>query len=89
MTFSTGQPGIVIALLLFAGRGLSQVILANALNRGVPSEFPATATSFTSFLFGLLFTLTGPVVGYVAQLQGLCMALTVIGASYIAVLSWR
>ena len=89
MTFSTGQPGIVIALLLFAGRGLSQVILANALNRRVPSEFRATANSFTSFLFGLLFTLTGPVVGYVAQLQVLCMALTVIGASYIAVLSWR
>ena len=85
MAFAPGQAGIVIALMLFAGRGLNQVILVNALNRRVPSEFSATANSFTSFLFRLIFILTGPVIGYVAQLQLPGMALTVIGASYIAV----
>jgi len=85
MAFAPGQAGIVIALLLFAGRGLNQVILVNALNRRVPSEFRAAANSFISFLFRLIFILTGPVIDYVAQLQRLGMALNVIGASYIAV----
>ena len=85
MAFAPGQAGIVIALMLFAGRGLNQVILVNALNRRVPSEFRAAANSFISFLFRLIFILTGPVIGYVAQLQRLGMALNLIGASYIAV----
>jgi hypothetical protein len=85
MAFAPGQAGIVIALMLFAGRGLNQVILVNALNRRVPSEFRAAANSFISFLFRLIFILTGPVIDYVAQLQRLGMALNVIGASYIAV----
>ena len=85
MALAPGRIGIAIALLLFVGRGLNQVILVNALNRRVPGEFRATANSFTSFLFRLAFIATGPVIGYVAELEGLSVALTLIGASYIAV----
>ena len=84
MAWLQGWPGIVIGLLLFAGRGLNQVILVNALNRRVPSEFRATANSFTSFLFRLAFITTGPLVGYIAETQGLQTALTLLGLSSIA-----
>ena len=85
MAWFQGWAGIAIALLLFAGRGLKQVILVNALNRRVPSEFRATANSITSFLFRLSFIVSGPVVGYVAQLKGLEVTLGLLGACYIVV----
>jgi MFS family permease len=83
MAWFQGWTGIVIGLLLFVCRGLNQVILVNALNRRVPSEFRATANSFTSFLFRLAFITTGPLVGYVAQTQGLVTALNLLGISSI------
>jgi hypothetical protein len=54
MAWTNGWQGIFIGLLLFAFRGLNQVILVNTMNRRIPSEFRATANSFTSFLFRLL-----------------------------------
>ncbi len=83
MAWFQGWTGIVIGLLLFVCRGLNQVILVNALNRRVPSEFRATANSFTSFLFRLAFITTGPLAGYVAQTQGLVTALNLLGISSI------
>ena len=85
MAWFSGWIGIGIALLLFVGRGLQQVILVNALNCRVSGEFRATANSFTSFLFRLSFIVSGPLLGYVAQTQGLATALTALGIGYIAV----
>jgi MFS family permease len=79
-----GWAGIALGLLLFASRGLNQIILVNALNRRVPSKFRATANSFTSFLFRLSFIATGPLVGYVAEAKGLETALSLLGLSSIA-----
>ncbi|MCG8413317.1 MAG: hypothetical protein MI746_03765, partial [Pseudomonadales bacterium] len=85
MAWFPGWIGIGIALLLFVGRGLNQVILVNALNRRVPSEFRATANSFTSFLFRLSFIVSGPLLGYVAEAHGLETALNSLGLGYIAI----
>lgn len=63
LAWFSGWIGIGIGLMLCVCRGLSQVILVNALNRHVPSEFRATANSLTSFLFRLAFITTGPLVG--------------------------
>lgn len=84
MAWIQGWVGIAMGLFIFVGRGLNQVILVNALNRRVPSEFRASANSFTSFLFRLSFIATGPLVGYVAQTQGLEIALNVLGLSSLA-----
>lgn len=84
MALLQGWAGIAIALLLFASRGLNQVILVNALNRRVPSEFRATANSFTSFLFRLSFITTGPLVGYLAETRGLETTLALLGVSSVA-----
>jgi len=85
MAWFPGWIGIGIALLLFVGRGLKQVILVNALNRRVPSEFRATANSFTSFLFRLSFIVSGPVVGYIAEIYGIAMALQLLGICYVII----
>lgn len=85
MAWFPGWAGIAIALLLFVGRGLKQVILVNALNRRVPSEFRATANSFTSFLFRLSFIVSGPVIGYIAEIHGTSMALQLLGICYVIV----
>ena len=83
MAWLEGWAGIAICLLLFFGRGLVQVILVNALNRRVPSSFRATANSLTSFVFRLGFIATGPLVGYVAESQGLPVALNLLGVSFM------
>lgn len=85
MAWAQGWNGILIGLLLFASRGLSQVILVNAMNRRIPSEFRATANSFTSFLFRLAFIVTGPVVGYLAEVKGLEITLSVLGLASILI----
>ena len=79
MAWAQGWSGILIGLLLFACCGLNQVILVNAMNRRIPSEFRATANSFTSFLFRFAFILTGPIVGYLAEARCLEIALNVLG----------
>lgn len=85
MAWFPGWIGISIALLLFVVRGLKQVILINALNRRVPSEFRATANSFTSFLFRLSFIVSGPVIGSIAELYGISIALQILGLFYIVI----
>lgn len=86
MAWLQGWAGIAIGLLLFICRGLNQVILVNALNRRVPSEFRATANSFTSFLFRLSFIITGPLVGYLAETKGLQATLLALGLSSFVLL---
>jgi MFS family permease len=84
MAWLGGWWGILLSLLLFFSRGLNQVILVNALNRRVPSEYRATANSLTSFTFRLGFIITGPLVGFVADSRGLAVALNLLGAACIA-----
>jgi hypothetical protein len=83
MAWVQGWSGILVSLLLFACRGLNQVILVNAMNRRIPSAFRATANSFTSFLFRLAFIVTGAVVGYLAETRGLEITLNALGLSSI------
>lgn len=79
MAWFEGWIGIGIGLVLFIGRGLTQVVLLNALNQRVPSEFRATANSFTSFLLRLAFITTGPILGFIAETEGLATALNLLG----------
>lgn len=85
MAWLGGWAGILAGGFLFFGRGLGQVILVNALNRRIPSEFRATANSLTSFTFRFGFITTGPLVGFVADGQGLTTALNLLGVVAIAV----
>jgi MFS family permease len=70
--------GIVASTTFFLARGFGLVILRDALNRRVPSEFRATANSLASFGFRGAFVLTGPVVGYVFDLWGMAVTLSML-----------
>jgi hypothetical protein len=80
-----GVVGTLIASTTFwLARGFGLVILRDALNRRVPSEFRATANSLASFTFRGAFVLTGPVVGYVFDLWG--MKVTLIMLAFVTLL---
>ena len=85
MAWTPGWPGILFGWLIFFSRGLGQVILVNALNRRIPSEFRATANSLTSFTFRLGFISTGPLVGYLADSQGLTTVFNLLGVVSIVI----
>ncbi len=63
--------GVIAAAILFVARGLGMVILTEALNSRVPSEFRATANSLASFGFRGAFAVTGPLVGLAFDLWDL------------------
>lgn len=64
MAYSTVLWGIFFGLLFQISRGINQVILKDALNWRMPSEFRATANSIGSLMFRLGFCLLGPAVGF-------------------------
>ena len=75
--------GIGICFILFFCRGLYQVVLVNALNKRVPSQVRATVNSLTSLTFRFGFIFSGPIVGHIAETQGLVTALNLLGVASI------
>lgn len=79
MAWLGGWAGVALCFVLFFCRGLYQVILVNALNRRIPGRFRATVNSLNSLLFRFGFILTGPFMGYLADMHGISTALNLIG----------
>lgn len=77
--------GVVISMTFFVARGLGLVILRDALNRRVPSEFRATANSLASFGFRGAFAITGPFVGYAYDLWGMHETLLLLALASLAI----
>jgi predicted MFS family arabinose efflux permease len=77
----TGAIGAVLVSVTFwVARGFGLVILRDALNSRVPSEFRATANSLASFAFRGAFVVTGPLVGWVFDLWGMQVTLLMLAA---------
>jgi MFS family permease len=79
MASTGGIVGILFSFTFFVSRGLNQVILTDALNSRVPSEFRATANSMTSFVFRGIYIVTGPIIGLVIDWQDMYFALNILG----------
>ncbi|MDZ7686513.1 MAG: MFS transporter [Gammaproteobacteria bacterium] len=73
-----GIVGIAFSFTFFVSRGINSVILADALNRRIPSSFRATANSMTSFMFRGIYIVTGPLVGLLIEWQGMGTTLLVL-----------
>lgn len=71
--------GLLGAAIFFVVRGLGTVLLTDALNYRVSSDYRATANSLSSFGFRSAFALTGPVVGFVFDVWGLEVLLLALG----------
>ena len=77
--------GYIASLTFWVSRGFGLVILRDALNRRVPSEFRATANSLASFGFRGAFVLTGPIVGYAFDLWGMSVTLNLLAAATLVI----
>ena len=77
--------GVAVSAVFFVCRGFGLVILRQALNKRVPSEFRATANSFASLGFRGAFALTAPVVGKALDLWDMATTFALLGAASLVV----
>ena len=80
-----GLIGIGLSFAFFISRGLNQVLMSDALSKRTPSSFRATANSIVSFMFRGIYIVTGPMVGFLIEWQGMGVALAVLGGLVIIV----
>ena len=67
--------GVSLGLLFQIGRGLTQVVIKDALNTRVPAEWRATANSISSLGVRLSFFVLGPLLGWLIEWYGYPTAL--------------
>ncbi len=77
--------GYLASATFFISRGFGLVVLRDALNQRVPSEYRATANSLTSFGFRGAFMLTGPFVGYYLDIWGMQATLYLLAAATLVI----
>ena len=81
MGFFGGWLGIAFTLGLVISRGLNTVVFYTALNKRVESEFRATVNSLVSLGTRGLFIVTGPILGYLIDTQGVHSTLLILATS--------
>jgi MFS family permease len=77
--------GYLASATFFVSRGFGLVVLRDALNRRIPSEYRATANSLTSFGFRGAFMITGPLVGYYLDLWGMQATLYLLAGATLVI----
>jgi MFS family permease len=77
--------GYLASATFFVSRGFGLVVLRDALNKRIPSEYRATANSLTSFGFRGAFMLTGPLVGYYLDLWGMAATLYLLALATLVI----
>ncbi len=82
MAFAPATIGIVAGCLFYVTRGLTYVVYQDAFNWRVPSAFRATANSMQSLFFRLGFVPIGPLLGWVADAQGLTTCLAALAGLF-------
>lgn len=74
--------GVLFGLTFQVGRGLTQVVLRDALNVRVPTDYRATANSISTLGVRLCFALLGPLMGLTIDRQGYTTAFHGFGIAY-------
>ena len=77
MAVGKGWLGVMFGFAIQASRGISMTLFYGALNRRVSGDFRATVNSLASLGVRGIFIVTGPVLGYLLDTQG--MTNTLIG----------
>ncbi len=78
MALATGWIGVAFGFAIQVTRGLSLTLFYDALNRRVPGEFRATMNSLVSLGVRAAFIVTGPILGYVLDSQGMSFTLVML-----------
>ena len=81
MAFGKGWMGVMFGFAIQASRGISMTLFYGALNRRVSGDFRATVNSLASLGVRGIFIVTGPILGYLLDTQG--MTNTLIGLTVI------
>ena len=71
MVFASGWVGVMFGFAIQASRGISMTVFYEALNRRVSGDFRATVNSLASLGVRGVFIVTGPLLGYVLDTQGM------------------
>ena len=82
MAFGGGWLGVMFGFAIQLSRGLSMSLFYEALNRRVPGEFRATVNSLVSLGVRAIFIVTGPVLGYALDSQGMSATLLALVAIF-------
>jgi MFS family permease len=75
--------GLIILYLFYLVRGFATPVLKDYINRVTASHIRATVLSVRNFIIRLLFSLTGPLLGWVKDLYSLPQALTLAGIIFL------
>jgi len=75
--------GLIILYLFYLVRGFATPVLKDYINRITASNIRATVLSVRNFIIRLLFSLTGPVLGWIKDLYSLPQALTLAGIIFL------
>lgn len=75
MALGAGWLGVMFGFAIQLSRGISMSLFYEALNRRVPGDFRATVNSLVSLGVRAVFIVTGPVLGYALDTQGMTATL--------------
>lgn len=80
--------GIGLGLAFQVGRGLTQVVIKDALNTRVEKSMRATANSIASLGVRLAYGILGPAVGWVIEGSGHALALGIVALFFALLFLW-
>jgi len=72
-------PGIILLFIFYVVRGIATPILKNNINQFTPSNIRATVLSIRNFFIRIVFSITGPILGYLTDKLSLKYSLTIGG----------
>lgn len=83
MSVLVGWAGVFAGLCFQLSRGITQVLLKDALNWRTASEMRATVNSISSLFFRIGFAIIGPITGYCIDRWGTELTLFGLGALFL------
>lgn len=79
-----GYFGVALGILFYFSRGVTNVLLKDAINWRTASSYRATTNSLQSFFFRLGFAVVGPGVGYLVDRFGIRFTLITLGWIFLS-----
>ena len=84
MAWGGALAGILFGFAFQVSRGLTQVVLKDALNSRVPTDYRATANSVSTLGVRFGFAMIGPLMGWMIDRRGYSFAFVAFGSLYVA-----
>lgn len=86
MAYAGGWVGVMFGFSIQLSRGMSMTLFYDALNRRIPGDFRATVNSLVSLAVRSLFIVTGPLLGWSLDTQGIQVTLMGLALVFAPVL---